>query len=473
MATLRLILLFLLLPASLWSNPLLAQSLRCDDAVALRTGRITVAANGVDDTQNIQCALDEAKRLRIPVVRLSDDVYYISSIQIEDFNGALEGLGRDSTTVVVLDASIDCAQMGENGQHPAAIKFIKGNAELRWMTIGSDTPCSRPWSPPSFILVHFTGTNKFAECANETGFGSVNRVNLVSVAPKWLVSGQFVHGVGARPEALRSNGSCRDMLMGAFRLERSFLGGFDDAVRLMLRASALVDIRFSDFVDNVHDVFSIDADQRLTIQSNTMVRIEEIGDSAVLVGNGYPYFRTRQDRLVVYRNTFSMEAGSPIAIAADGFSNRSIEISANRFAINSDREAVVLWATYGANVTNNVFEGSGLNAVNLVGDPSSDRLEPGNNNITGNDFTGFCAVGTDVFLDENTSGNIMGPGQNARVEDLGSGNYVLGEFDTPAKSDCDISAISQSERVQSAKAKYLELRSRIAAMLESRESDSA
>ncbi len=74
--------------------PSFAQTV-CDAAeVKLGNNFIQVAPAGVDDTANIQCALDLAVEKRIPEIRLTRGDFYISSLLSRGFAGTLQGGGR-------------------------------------------------------------------------------------------------------------------------------------------------------------------------------------------------------------------------------------------------------------------------------------------------------------------------------------------------------------------------------------------
>ena len=150
MKILILIVSFLFFVAFLFPTHLMAQTLGCDSGfVDLRNGVIEVSPTGIDDTINIQCALDEAKSNGLPTVKLERSDYFISHIQIENFNGTLEGTTRDDTVLVVLNNSVDCDALIDNGQAPAGIKFIRGDARVRFMTYGAETPLLTRGAVPS------------------------------------------------------------------------------------------------------------------------------------------------------------------------------------------------------------------------------------------------------------------------------------------------------------------------------------
>ena len=93
---------------------------------SVNNGVVGVSPSGGDDSCNIQGALDAAKTMGYPTVRLANGDYNLSSIRVEKFSGSLEGTTRVGTVVNVMDESIDCTSMNLAGQAAAAIKFVEG-----------------------------------------------------------------------------------------------------------------------------------------------------------------------------------------------------------------------------------------------------------------------------------------------------------------------------------------------------------
>ena len=116
----------------------LAQGSACSAEVTLRNNILHVRPTDEDDTENIQCALNEAKALRVATIGLEAGNYYLRSLVIEDFRGTIQGGGIDATRVEVLDGSIDCALSRANGRLPAAMKFIKGDVTMHLTCMASN-----------------------------------------------------------------------------------------------------------------------------------------------------------------------------------------------------------------------------------------------------------------------------------------------------------------------------------------------
>jgi len=442
-----------------FAHPSHAQNVQCGSHVSLAEGEIHVSATGADDTENIRCALEEATRLRVPVVSLDRDDYFISHIQIERFEGTLEGGGMEDTLIAVLNDSVDCDGLEDQGQAPAALKFINGNVKIARLSIGADDPCMGV-SQRAFNLIHFTGSDAFSGCSSETGFGFVDRSGLISIGDIDEIAGVSAIAEGA------FFGTCRDTQLGTFKLNRSLLGGFLSAVNLGLRGSAQVDINFNDFIDSQGHVLTVDASQLLTVQTNTMVMTGDLATDhiAITIGTFNPA-GPNQNRAVIFRNIFDLDNDNVFGVALGvlhlgNIPNLSLAVTENDFFLNADEISgpILISDISGANVANNKFKGTGLAAVSLV----TDRSAPTDTTITGNSFGVFSSSGADVFLDVSTTRNIVGTGQNATVFDLGIANFVLDDLIGPNRMDDMGSPTTRAELVSRVNERYEHLGNRFA-----------
>jgi len=403
-----------------------AQSYGCDsDSVNQSGGALVVSATGVDDTENIQCALDAAKANGIPTVRLNKDEYRISHIQISNFTGTLEGTTKDDTVMAIMNDSIDCDAMIDAGQTPAGIKFTNSDARVRFMTYGAETPCMGT-QPEVFYLIHFTGGDAYTGCGNDTQFGVVDRVNLVSVGPQM----PGIRGIGALGEGVAFE-TCKDTLLGTFKLNRSLLGYFRVAVQLSVRASGQVDVNFNDFVDNLLSVAAFNASQLLTIQENTILKSEEL--MADFFGVGLLTNEANApntNRLVLHKNVFDMEQGLNSGSVNVGafigqdmtIANLSLVATNNTFQLTGN-EILGFVATdvSGGLFANNTMKGTADTGLYLEGDETNSS----NWAITGNSFGNLSSGTADILLNTGTTNAIIGPGQGATVSNFGVSNTIL------------------------------------------------
>ena len=99
------------------TTPSLAQTV-CDAAeVKLGNNYIQVAPTAVDDTANIQCALDLAIEKRIPEIRLTRGDICIVALLAKGFSGTMQGGGQDYTRIFMKEQVIHC------GNASSAITF--------------------------------------------------------------------------------------------------------------------------------------------------------------------------------------------------------------------------------------------------------------------------------------------------------------------------------------------------------------
>ena len=69
------------------------------DEVRIVNAKIVVEPTGEDDTANLQCALDQASRLKVSTVELQEGAFNVSSVTASDWRGTLKGLTRETTTI--------------------------------------------------------------------------------------------------------------------------------------------------------------------------------------------------------------------------------------------------------------------------------------------------------------------------------------------------------------------------------------
>ncbi len=128
-------------------------TIECDNHyVKVHHKRITVLPTGVDDTENLQCALDLATSMPWAHVRLVEGDYYTSFLVADGFVGWFRGAGKDKTTILTLPGGLDCvARFAEINTYPHLLTFVASKVALRDLTfaIGGDAPCAAPWE--SFV----------------------------------------------------------------------------------------------------------------------------------------------------------------------------------------------------------------------------------------------------------------------------------------------------------------------------------
>jgi len=424
------VLILLLYPVVSWAQASVAD---CNpDFVSYHADKliIDVFPTGLDDTENIQCALDAATEFKASAVLLAKADYYISSIYSGNFKGSFEGVAQGLSNLYVSDQSIDCAAMVAEGRTPAAIKFDSGEPSLRFMTIAANSPCIS--GEPIENLIHFTGRSTLESCAADNVFGLVDRVEILG--PGRGAGVNVAVAVSSESEVL---GGCAGLL-GTFKLNRSTVSGTTIGVLTAMRSAAEVDINFNDFSQNSFAVLVANSNQSTTVRSNTF-NIEEASSETEyaaaisLISNDEA--APRETRLVVYKNKFNLsgEAGFPIdglSIFNDEAQNVSLSVTNNVFNI-SGQNIVGLWIedVNNAAVATNTFNGFGLSGISVINFNSttiSGWVITANKN-----FDSFDSDFVDIEFDIGVTEAFVGPRQNATISDSGSGNIILSASPVP------------------------------------------
>lgn len=413
------------------TTPSLAQTV-CDAAeVKLGNNYIQVAPTGVDDTVNIQCALDLAIEKRIPEIRLTQGDFFISSLLAKGFAGTLQGGGRDHTRITLLEQSIDC------GNTSAIVTFSGGEPRIRWLALiwpEGRHPCTGGggWL---YQLLRFTGSVDGEPACNNVSYATVDRVALSGPSTGWPDGSAYTFGVV-------SESGCSDVVLGTLRVNRSVISGFGFGVYARMGGGAQVGI-FHNVMDGNHAGFSADIeDAVVTVSGNRFASTPISSFSSchgagmgMLVGAGVDSQGLR--RLDVYGNTFDVSDNGSICeglglklLQEPQESGISIAISNNRFLLSSlgggGATGIRAQGVSDVVVNGNRFDIESSQAHGLV----VDSLYPGTGKATGWSVvsnTGFETMENwaDIILGEGTSNALIGPGQGADVMDNGIDNTVL------------------------------------------------
>lgn len=87
----------------------------CDtDFVTIAKTSISVAPNGVEDTFNIQCALDAAIDGEYSAIKLTAGTFFVGSLVARGFNGTLQGKTKASTVLVAMDNAFACSDAADS-----------------------------------------------------------------------------------------------------------------------------------------------------------------------------------------------------------------------------------------------------------------------------------------------------------------------------------------------------------------------
>ena len=409
----------------------------CDNAfvdLANKELIIEVTPTGIDDTANIQCALDAAANIGIPIVSLSAGDFFIRNIFVEKFYGSLQGTTRTSTRLNILDNSIDCRLLKDQGLSPSAVRFSQGEPQLKFMQILANSPCMT--DVPLDSVIHFTGKNAYdPDCGFSVINGRVDRVDVVGPG----AGGNVNVGIAATAES-EIVGGCNIALLGGFKLNKSSISSFTRGLQTGMRSGAQVDINFSVFDQNQYGVVLMDSNQSTTVTTNEFFSDDPGADASF--DNGLLYDTTAiwvttslakppsKTRLIVDNNKFNIHSSTVGIIdairAGDWLGNPqviSLAITNNVFDLTGS-DTIGIWTIDVDNgaISANRFKGNGGTAIGVIA-----RLESvTGTTITANQgFAGFNALNSDIFIGLGVLDTIIGPGQNAVVNDLGSNSVIL------------------------------------------------
>ncbi|MBE9550330.1 MAG: hypothetical protein IMF09_13085 [Proteobacteria bacterium] len=452
--TILFLLFLLVMPLHAWAQGVGG----CDASFVTLGGKaIEVSPTGIDDTDNIQCALDAVKSLPggTPGVRLSAGDFFISSIVVENYKGYFQGETRDTTSVIVLNGSIDCAAMEAAGQTPSAIKFIRGEPIVRFMQIelgfeSTSGPATvkrvgRGLSKPEAAQItsacaaggmlenflHFTGTSADdPACIHDVIFPVVDRVYMVGPGRETWV----MNGISITPEGEYMNG-CKNTLLGRALVNQSWIGYFTRGVVTSLRGAGDVDISKSVLWNNTVAVHITNANQNTMMTNNLVDTVDGGPDSFYAAGVFISTDRVdapAENAVVVARNTFRLvSTGGEMMDAinfsntGDGQQNLAATIRDNIFLLDASN-VVGLWSrgVSSGTVADNRFEGSAWTGVSIFTENGmTDRgwTLTDNGDLRELD-TGRAdfQVGADVF------GTFGGDGQFPTIWDAGADSIFLG-----------------------------------------------
>jgi len=415
-----LLLLLLLLP-----QLAAAQTLNCDGSfVSFDNNVVLVSPNGVDDTINIQCALDFANDNGVPTAKLTNGAFAISSLEVEGFNGSFEGTTKANTIVVVLDGSIDCAGTISGGRTSTAIRFIGGEPRIRFMSLFGDRPCMAPDNMNS--LIHFTGQDANAPCSNDVIFGNVDRMIIEGSSP----SAQVTFGVSAWAEGFFIGG-CRNTLTGTLKVNRVEFRNTFGGVATSMQAAAQVDINFNVFETSGEGYRMERSNQNTSVAFNDFTGFGStaanyFGILALSPNAGNP----ASTSITVKGNTFNLSgAGFPpigfISIFPDSNSSMTSVFTDNTFNMADDAVGVAGFNISNGLVSDNRFVGSGFAGVWLGSTQFSANPPVADWAVVGNTFNNLTPVAADILFDTGSNGCIAGPNQGGFVFDDGTGNFDL------------------------------------------------
>ncbi len=420
-------------------NTAASTSVGCNDSyVSISDAklRIEIAPTNDDDTENLQCALDTAVQLGVPIVRFGPADYYISNIIVENFNGTLQGRSRSTTRLLVKDFSIDCQGLVDQNRTSAALKFVKGRPRIHAMQIIANESCQDGQQLRS--IVHFTGASASADNGeSDVIFGAVDRVDIQAGS---ILETNPRTAVMVRSESGWFPEACSTDLLGAFSMRQSRVENTMFGVYTEMNGKAQVDISFNQFQSNLYGVVVRNAKQNTMIYRNEIsttvtggneavgifvlsnVADASAGNSVVVKQNQFELSVDLESESKGWAVVFALYNGAKPNISAvvsnnvflmeNATSIQGHEISKGHISENRIR----VWGLWGATYPSIIINGdvrmaSGWTISNNMG------------SVEG--VISSMPLAPYIVFGERTKSNITGPGQNFAVGDFGVDNYII------------------------------------------------
>jgi len=438
-------LLWALVPPLLLSqaNSTLAESLCDAREVQLKNNFIQIEPNGLDDTANIQCALDLAVERNIPEVRLTRGDFYISALTVQNFRGTLQGGGKEFTRVMLREDSIDCAATS------SAITFAGGEPRVRWLSLVWGNilePCTESSRSAGELatLLHLTGVSADPSSCSSDVISTV--VDRVSLRGPGFISG-VSHSTAVRAEPTVGDSACRNALLGSLRLNRSEIHNFDVGLSLRMRGGATIGIHKNRFGNNGLGLVIADSAATVTVAGNNFENIFPRSTlnvcrgfgAGVLVSNSELY--SAVTRLDVHGNSFyvydsdncpgrglALRQGPGAAVVGIVLSNNEFYLDWTGLHLNG-AYAVESEGVSGAVINDNVFaqdlERGSDGATSILVSAAGSNGVSGWTIVLNRWLRNYDINWADIVLGDNVSNTLIGPGQNAVVTDYGYENTVL------------------------------------------------
>ena len=397
----------------------------CDASfVTIEGAGLFIEPTGTDDTANIQCALNSAVEQGIGLVKLQKGDFFISSLIVDGFSGALSGVSKSNTTLSVMENSVDCSGMELAGTYASAIQFREGSPRIQNMTVVAESFCSTEGEYKATAIA-FTGQPTGTDdCSNDVIFGVVDRLTLRS-------EDGDLNGIQAVPAGY-DLGGCKQTLLGTIKINRSEVDGFRIGLATSMKGGAQVDVNYNTFTNNFSDTAFSNSNQVTYIVGNKFFGTppaEDSGYLSVAIGTTSDD-APNQSKFIVTGNTFDIDATDFTNAYGVYFEQLSkvadltALVVANTFKLSGSRTFGIGEAGVNAGViSKNSFRGDAGAGILLGGaqpNPSNDWTITANTGLSG-----LASVNADIFLGQQSTGAIVGPGQNAQIVDIGTSNTIL------------------------------------------------
>ena len=426
----------------------LSDSSRQDDLLKkakTKAAVFPVSPNGVDDTQAIIDAFDEAKAAGPgSVVQLAEGEFRIGFIEIRDFYGYFRGAGRDMTKVRNLDVMPTTGDyFANNNTFPVLLCFVGGDVHVSKMTFATT---DGPVVPDDLYYGFLESFLNFADytgqytppyrfikgVVEEVDFigGSFGGDNMIGTDHNigmavYVGSNVWVYGPNDPPY-----GSV-DVTIKNCGFDHVGLG--PDAFSLDERSTFVIENIISK--NTIYDLF-VGASHgcKVYIRNNQFFEspVGTVLDDADL--GLFPYIVLKKPtEYYVWGNYFERQSGSTIlslidnrrATYPDEGSPQLFDIKGNTFITQEGGTAIYGLNNKDAKIWNNKFTGTGSIGVMIDGTEATDTWAE-NNNLIGNNFFDATYTDASVYLGPYSMNcKVVGVAKDL-VVDEGVNNSVIG-----------------------------------------------
>ncbi|NND03226.1 MAG: hypothetical protein HKN91_10605 [Acidimicrobiia bacterium] len=399
---------------------------------------------GGDDTENIQCAIDEAVAYGAGArIFLAEGTFYTDWIRAVDFYGKFRGAGYDHTTIQPLEGGLDCVAAIEAGDAVTWWGFRSSRVMFQDLAMDIPLACAEPYDEfidpegfgfafqDFFAMVAVTDSRRAegSDACGELDHGALRlrKVNATAPfpdfeAPVFNPTGAFAafFAGGSGTEGCDVN----DPLMGKVRVVHSTIDGFGSPLFVdNWYESQLV---FKNNTVGVTDVGIIGShlehstlrvlDNEMTSVAFTTVLVDACTGTAV----GEPTCASAM-KVRVKDNVIHADGSEVGVVAFDELvepGGINLRITDNEIHQYGSFAGIVNLGVDDARIRRNHHVGEGVFGTFVEGVVNGGR-------IIGNDMTGLGTLEAGILLGPDTSGILVKNNPGATVVDLG-GNIVLG-----------------------------------------------
>ncbi|MDJ0959349.1 MAG: hypothetical protein QNJ88_01745 [Acidimicrobiia bacterium] len=467
-AVLAIVSVLAMLMAVLTAAPASAHGSECDHRYVHRHGGDTwkVYPNGVDDTANIKCALEEASHHDGAVVKLAWGTFHVDFLKVDGFNGVLRGGGQDHTRIEPLYGGLDCKAEFEATGFVVWMVFTRSHLKVKNLSIViPEQACAEPYIEDIFFdeelgeEVGFVGqdfnfilgsVSRLAAPTDQCGiteYGSLTAKGVSIWAPTPDFEASIFNPLGAF-SAFRVGGTqplgCPDFddLVGSVMIKDVKAAGVGNLIEVISMTDSKVTVKKNHLSEIASGVrLSYNDGTTYNVRKNHMESM--LGEGVIIdnctFGSEGPLCAETASHGYVIHNDIQLAPGAGIGMGIfDGPFDEllfpallDVKVAKNSISGEELFAGMLMFGNDGTVVAGNHFAGSGVFGM-LVDGQEIAQFKAVNNKIVLNSFADFLAFDAGILLAELTAYNIVAGNVGATIVDLGMDNYVRGNVEPEA-----------------------------------------